>query len=216
MTAFIDITLPVRPGMLVWPGDEAVRVDRMRGVFIGDMERGDAYNLSRLVMGLHAGTHLDAPLHFLRHGNDVTSLPLETAVGPCRVIEIAHRPVIDRRDLEPFSPREGERLIFKTRNSSSAWWREEFDGDYANLTPAAARYLAERGLLLVGIDYLSVAPWGEGTEEVHRALLEAGVWILEGLDLRGVEPGDYELLCLPLKVEKGEGAPARAILKPLP
>jgi len=195
--------------MTVWPGDEEVRVERTL-----DAAQGAPYNLSRVCMGLHAGTHVDAPLHFLPDGADVAAMPPEVGMGPARVVEIPGSPDIDREDIEPLSPREGERIIFKTRNSRRAWWEEPFDPDYAHLNVRAARYLAERGVLLVGMDYLSVGPYGEGAEEVHLALLQAGVWILEGLDLRGVEPGDYELVCLPLRVEKGEGAPARAILRP--
>lgn len=211
MAQFIDISLPFRPGMITWPGDEEFRLERVL-----ELGRGGSFNLSRISMGLHAGTHLDAPLHFLPGGMDISSMPPAVGVGPCRVVEIPDRPHIDREDLEPLHPQEGERMLFKTRNSLSAWWERPFDPRYACLTVEAARYLAERGVILVGIDYLSVAPFEEREAgEVHRLLLEAGVWILEGLNLRGVEPGDYELFCLPLKVENGDGAPARAILSPL-
>lgn len=207
---FIDISLPLRSGMITWPGDEEVRVERTL-----DMGKGDPYNLSRLRLSLHAGTHLDAPLHFMSGGMDISSMPLEVGVGPCRVVGIPDRLRIDREDLESLSPQEGERILFKTRNSTRAWWQEPFVEDYVHLSREAAAYLAERGVLLVGIDYLSVGPFGKGAEEVHLELLEAGVWILEGLNLCEVEPGDYELICLPLRVANGEGSPARAILKTL-
>lgn len=210
-TRFIDISLPLRSGMITWPGDEEVRVERTL-----DMEKGDPYNLSRLCLSLHAGTHLDAPLHFLSGGMDISSMPLEATIGPCRVVGITGRPHIDREDVEPLSPREGERILFKTRNSTRAWWQEPFTEDYVHLSREGAAYLAERGVLLVGMDYLSVGPFGAGAEDVHQELLKAGVWVLEGLNLCEVEPGDYELLCLPLRVENGEGAPARAILRPFP
>lgn len=211
MPGLVDITLPLRTGMITWPGDEAVRVERVL-----ELERGDPYNLSRMRLGLHAGTHIDAPLHFLAGGPDIASMPLEVGLGPARVVEITYRLDIKPADLEPLSPREGERILFKTRNSSRAWWEEPFHPDYAHLTAEAARYLAERRVILVGIDYLSIGPFGDGAEKVHCFLLEAGIWILEGLNLMEVEPGEYELFCLPLRVANGDGAPARAILKPLP
>ncbi len=210
METYIDISLPIRSGMLTWPGDEEVLLERT-----ASLDRGDPYNLSRLRLGLHAGTHIDSPLHFLPRGEDVASMPPDAGIGPARVVEVVKSSKIGRADLEPLSPRRGERLLLKTLNSRRAWWEEPFDPHYAHLDAGAARYLAERGIMLVGVDYLSVGPYGEGAEEVHRLLLEAGVWILEGLDLTRVEPGDYELFCLPLRVANGEGSPARAILKTL-
>lgn len=210
MNAYFDISLPVKSGMLTWPGDEEVLLERTLS-----LERGDPCNLSRLRMGLHAGTHLDAPLHFLPRGEDIASMPPEAGIGPARLVEIPGNRVIGRVDLEPFSPRRGERLLLKTLNSRDSWWERPFDPHYAHLDPGAAAYLAERGILLLGVDYLSVGPFGERAGEVHRLLLEAGIWILEGLDLGAVEPGDYELICLPLRVANGDGSPARAILRTL-
>jgi len=210
MSVYIDISLTLRKGMITWPGDEEVSLER-----IFSLHLGDPYNLSRLRVGLHAGTHVDAPLHFLPGGADVASMPLEAGIGPARVVELSESRVIGRADLEPLTPREGERLLIKTLNSRRVWWEEPFDPHYAHLDQGAAAYLAERGIKLVGLDYLSVGPFGEEAGEVHRKLLEAGVWILEGLDLTAVEPGDYELVCLPLRVANGDGSPARAILKTL-
>lgn len=211
MESYLDISLVLRNGMLTWPGDEEVRVERTL-----DMDHGDPYNLSRIRLGLHAGTHFDAPLHYLTGGADIAFMPPEVGIGPARVVEVANHREIAAADLETLSPRQGERLLLKTLNSRRPWWKEPFNPHYAHLTVDAARYLSERGIRLLGIDYLSVGPHGEGSGEVHRLLLEAGIWILEGLDLTRVEPGDYELLCLPLKVANGDGSPARAMLKALP
>lgn len=208
MSTYIDVSLPLKSGMLTWPGDEDVLLKR-----IFSLERGDPYNLSRLRMGLHAGTHLDAPLHFLPRGEDIASMPPEAGIGPARIVEIPGKRAIGRADLEPFSPHRGERFLIKTLNSRDAWWERPFDPNYAHLKPDAAAYLAERRIRLLGVDYLSVGPFGEEAAEVHRLLLEAGIWILEGLILGEVEPGDYELICLPLRVANGDGSPARAILR---
>lgn len=207
---WIDVTLPLRCGMVRWPDDEPVRVEKTR-----DLERGDGYNLSRVSMSLHAGTHVDAPLHFLAGGAGIDAMPLSATVGPARVIEILDPVAIGPAELEQHAIRAGERILFKTANSERARKAEAFLEDYVYLSLPAALRLAERGVLAVGVDYLSVGPFSEGAREVHVALLEAGIWIIEGLDLSGVEPGDYELICLPLRFERGDGAPARAILRPL-
>lgn len=207
---WIDITLPLRNGMVRWPSDEPLRVERTHG-----LERGDGYNLSRVSMSLHAGTHVDAPLHFLPGGSGIDDMPLAATVGPARVIEIRDTAAIGPEELEEHGIRAGERILFKTANSERARGTDAFLEDYVHLTLPAARHLAERRVLAVGVDYLSVGPFAEGAQEVHVALLEAGIWIIEGLDLSGVEPGDYELICLPLRFERGDGAPARAILRPL-
>ncbi len=208
---WIDVTATIHSGMPHWPGDEDVAVER-----ILDLERGDPYNLSRMVMGLHAGTHVDAPLHFIPGGAGVEEIAPRSLIGPARVLEIKGVSAITGVDLGSHSIKEGERILLKTDNSRRSWEEGPFREDYAALSLEGAQYLARKRVSLVGIDYLSIAPFGEEAADVHRALLEARVVILEGLVLSGVEPGDYELVCLPLKVARGDGAPARAMLRPLP
>ena len=188
----IDVSVPVRPGMITYPGDPEVRLERVSS--IGD---GDVVNLSRLDLGVHSGTHVDAPLHFLDGGRGVETLPLDVLVGPCVVVD----------GLDPAAvPAGAERVLFKTSNSR-LWERAEFSEDFVALDAEAARALVAAGVRLVGIDYLSI-----GDEEAHRVLLGAGVVAVEGLDLREVEPGEYRLVCAPLKLEGAEGAPARVLL----
>jgi arylformamidase len=188
----VDVSVPVRPGMIVYPGDPEVRLER-----VSSIEDGDGFNLSRLDLGVHSGTHVDAPLHFLADGAAVETLPLDVLVGPCVVV--------DGHDAAAV-PRGAERVLFKTQNGR-LWERDEFTEDFAELDGEAARALVAAGVRLVGIDYLSI-----GDEEAHRILLGAGVIAVEGLDLREVEPGEYRLVCAPLKLEGAEGAPARVLL----
>jgi arylformamidase len=188
----IDVSVPVRPGMITYPGDPEVRLERVSS--IGD---GDVVNLSRLDLGVHSGTHVDAPLHFVDGGASVETLPLDVLVGPCVVVD-----GLDTAAVPPGA----ERVLFKTTNSR-LWERAEFSEDFVALDAAAARELVERGVRLVGIDYLSI-----GDEEAHRVLLGAGVVAVEGLDLREVEPGEYRLVCAPLRLVGAEGAPARVLL----
>jgi arylformamidase len=188
----VDVSVPVRPGMIVYPGDPEVRLERVRAIADGDVA-----NLSRLDLGVHSGTHVDAPLHFVEGGGTVETLPLDVLVGPCFVVD----------SLDPEAvPAGAERVLFKTPNSR-LWELDEFSEDFVALDAEAARALVERGVRLVGIDYLSI-----GDEEAHRVLLGAGVVAVEGLDLRAVEPGEYHLVCAPLKLEGAEGAPARVLL----
>jgi arylformamidase len=194
--------------MLHWPGDGAVRVERTQS-----MDDGAQANLSRVEMSAHTGTHMDAPLHFIADGAPIDSMPLETTVGPARVIEIEDAEAVRAEELSRHELRRGERLLLKTRNSSRPWADEEFREDFVHIEPEAAELIAGAGVRLVGVDYLSVGGMESG-RQTHQALLGAGVWIIEGLYLSGVEPGDYELLCLPLRLMGAEGAPARALLRP--
>jgi len=207
---WLDITMTVRSGMVHWPGDEDVAIERTE-----DLERGGPYNLSRAVMSLHSGTHVDAPLHFISNGRGIDEMPPSATVGPARVIEIRDPVSIKTSELEAHAIERGERILFKTANSYRIRDTDAFVEDFVYLSEPAAGFLAQKGIVAVGIDYLSIGPYGEDASGIHKALLEAGIWIIEGLDLTGVEPGDYELVCLSLKVERGDGAPARAILRPL-
>ncbi len=206
--AWIDISIPLRNGMVHWPSDPAFQIER-----VFDREKGDPATVSKMTLCVHAGTHMDAPLHFIRNATPIDRIPLDAALGPARVIQIDDPKSIRREDLLQYGIAAGERILFKTRNSDYAWNSDAFDENFVFISQDAARYLAECRIRCVGVDYLSVGGFREDGPETHHALLEAGIWIIEGLNLSGIEPGAYELACLPLKLMGAEGAPARAILR---
>jgi arylformamidase len=193
----IDISVPIRPGMVTYPGDPEVRLER-----VDSIADGAAANISRLDFGVHTGTHVDAPVHFLDGAGGADELELHVLNGPCEVV------ATERLDESAVAavPDGAERVLFKTANSE-LWALDRFPDEFERLNGPAAEALVERGVRLVGVDYLSV-----GDEEAHHTLLGAGVVPVEGLDLRGVEPGSYDLHCLPLRLVGSDGAPARAIL----
>ncbi|MEX1248884.1 MAG: cyclase family protein [Anaerolineales bacterium] len=204
-----DVSLNISPDMPVWPGDGGILIRR-----IDKMEDGAAANVSRMEMGVHTGTHVDAPYHFLKDGHTVESLPLKILVGRAYVIHLSDDvdvitpEVLEAADIPPRT----RRVLIRTRNSKQ--WAKEyraFQKNFVAIDVRAADYLVRRGVKLVGVDYLSVAPFGEGTP-THVALLKAGVVIVEGLNLAQVSQGRYNFFCLPLKLNGSDGAPARAIL----
>jgi arylformamidase len=199
-----DISVPIRDGMLHYAGNPPVHVTRVESI-----SAGDPTNVSELDLGAHSATHVDAPVHFLAGGAGTESLPLEILIGPAEVVDAtvatSALDLATVRTLE-LPPRGSERILFKTRNSQ-LWSRNDFTRDFVRLDGEAAALLLERGVKLLGIDYLSI-----GDAEAHRTLLSAGVVCIEGLDLREIEPGSYELICLPLKLVGLDGAPARAVL----
>ena len=205
---WLDVSLPLRTGMVHWPGDPGIRVERVK-----ELSRGDDCTLSAISMGAHSGTHMDAPSHFLRGAPNLDSLSLEATVGRARVLAIRNPEEITPEELRQHRIRRGERLLFKTRNSTR--WRKSgaFVKDFVFISAAAARLLAERGVALVGIDYLSVGGFTRDGRETHEILLGAGIWVVEGLDLSRVRPGPVDFVCLPIRLAEGEGAPARAILR---
>ncbi|MEA3351468.1 MAG: cyclase family protein [Chloroflexota bacterium] len=204
-----DISLTIHPSLPTWPGDPKIKLER-----ISKIEDGADANVTHISAGVHIGTHVDAPYHFL--GGDaptVERLPLDVLTGPAEVIHCPDVGTITADVLRAASiPAQATRLLFKTRNSE-LWARgeTEFQQDFVALSADAAEYLVEHGIKLVGVDYLSVAPFHESVP-THRILLEAGVIAVEGLDLSGIKPGSYMLYCLPLKIQGSDGAPARAIL----
>ncbi len=205
----IDVSMPIFEGMPAFPGDPGCTVEPLLR-----LERGDAYNLSRLSLGSHAGTHVDPPRHFLTGGATVDRLDLEGLNGPCEVLDVpADRSSIGPDELGSL-PRGTRRVLLRTANSAR-WARGlEFFDDYVTLSLRAATALAEAGVRLVGIDALSVESDPRGRFPVHRELLGRGIPILEGLLLQDAPPGRYELSCLPLAVRGGDGGPARAVLWP--
>lgn len=209
MVEYLDISLTMSPDLPHWPGSPTIELIRRR-----DMARGDAVNDSTLFCGVHTGTHVDAPLHFLANGADVTHLALDVLIGPAVVAVLPDVTSVTADDLEALNlPVDTQRLLLRTRNSEG--WRRgdrEFRSDFVALTVAAARWIAARGIRLIGVDYLSVQIF-RGDPHTHIALLEAEVVIVEGLNLAEVAPGLYELICLPLKLAGAEGAPARAVLR---
>jgi arylformamidase len=207
--AWIDISVPIRTGMVHWPGDEPV-ICELREKKRAD---GGVSRVSRLSFGSHCGTHVDAPYHFDVGDLGVDALPFDALIGVARVVSIEDDAAVHRTELEALGIQRGERLLFRTRNSLRCWATDEFVHDYVYVTPDAATFHVERGVRTVGVDYLSVGGRVDGAI-THRVLLEAGVCIVEGLDLSRVTPGEYDFVALPLRISGGDGAPARAALRP--
>jgi arylformamidase len=201
-----DVTVPLTPGMLAYPGDPPFVIEPVHGP--GEVP----YRLSRMVLTTHAGTHVDAPLHFVEGGTTVDQLPLEILLGKARVVELAVRERVERADLEALDLRDDLRVLLKTRMSGQVL-KGAYQEDHVYLTEDAAHYLAQAGIKLVGFDYLSIDRSGSGDFPAHHALLGAGVIVVEGLDLSEVEPGEYDMACLPLRVGGGDAAPARVVLR---
>jgi arylformamidase len=201
-----DISVPIHVGMPVYEGDPPCEI-----TLFSSIRRGDIANVSRLSMGTHTGTHIDAPFHFLNDGKAVHEIPLDILIGPALVIEIAEANAISRDALGSHHLEGEKRVLLKTSNSS-LWREEEFRKDFVYITEDAAGYLVDIGVNLVGIDYLSVERYGTLNPLTHLTLLGAGVVVIEGLDLSGVKPGRYELICLPLRIRGGDGSPCRAVL----
>lgn len=203
-----DITVAISDDLPVYPGDPPVEVRRLLS-----LEAGDVARVSHLSCGTHTGTHVDPPSHFVLDGTPLDELPLEVLIGPARVVDVGDAPVIDREALSRADLEGVTRVLFKTRNSRL--WREarEFASDFVYLETAAAEALVARGVRLVGIDYLSVERFNFEQPTTHLALLSREVIVVEGLDLSAVAPGDYELICLPLRIRGGDGGPARVVLR---
>lgn len=195
--------------MLRWPGDIPVEIRQTMNI-----QSGDTANVRTLSMSAHTGTHMDAPLHFVDRGESIDRMPLDATVGPARVIAIRDEKAITREELQPYDPQPGERLLFRTANSRRSWHTcRYFLKHFVHLSADAARFLADCRVRTIGVDYLSIGAYQGDGIETHQIVLSAGIWAIEGLDLSQVEPGDYDLVCLPLKIEDGDGAPARAILR---
>ncbi len=203
----IDVTVPIDSNLATYPGNTPFGLEGIKR-----LANGDSSNVSTLHLSAHAGTHVDAPRHFFDDGGGVESLALEMLCGRTRVVELTTRKAITAEDLAGFDLREDVRLLLKTANSR-LWGSPEFHKDFIGVSEGAARFLVDRGVKVVGVDYLSVEPYKTPGAPTHHVLLGAGTIVIEGLNLRDVEPGTYEMFCLPLAVVGADGAPARVILR---
>lgn len=206
-----DVTVPIRSGMPVYEGDPEVRITRTASIADGAMA-----NVSRLDLGAHTGTHIDAPVHFRDGAPGIDGLPLDLLIGQAQVLDATRFDThLDADAVASLGIAPGiERVLFKTKNSR-LWERKAFSPDFIALAESGASELIRRGVRLAGIDYLSIAP-ADDPAPVHHALLDAGVVVVEGLDLRDIVAGAYELICLPLCIVDADGAPARVVLRELP
>jgi arylformamidase len=204
-----DISVQVSDDLPVWPGDRRPLINEVM-----QLARGDVANVSEVSMNIHTGTHIDAPYHFVEKGIPAWQIPLDVLVGRALVVNVPGKDHVSAVVLESLGiPHDVRRILFRTANSGL--WRtrkSEFVPEYVALTADAASWIVARGIALVGVDYLSVQPYENNDQKTHRILLDAGVIILEGLDLSDVPAGEYNLYCLPLKMSSRDGAPARAIL----
>ena len=207
----IDISMPLKSGMVTWPGDPAVAID-----LLASIDKGSICNVTRMAMSAHTGTHMDAPRHFIQDGITMEQMPLDATIGPCRVIAIEDTAAIRRAELEPHNIQPAERILFKTANSARCYQTDAFYDDFIYVSNEAAKYLAERRVRTVGVDYISIGGFHKDLVRTHLTILGAGIWVIEGLNLSAVAPGAYDLICLPLNIPGADGAPARAILRELP
>lgn len=205
-----DVSILISEDMPIWPNDPGISME-----LTSSIARGDSANVTQLNMGVHTGTHIDAPFHFEPNGATIDKLPLEVLIGPCRVFEIPEiNEAIGLGDLEKLDFDHHIRVLFKTRNSN--WWKNGetlFQKDFVYMHLEGARFLIDRGIKLVGIDYLSIEQFGSPDHATHHLLLRNDVVILEGLNLSRISSGDYELIALPPKLKGADGAPARVVLR---
>lgn len=201
-----DVTRTLTPDMPTYSGEPGLKIDAVKRI-----AAGDTANVSRMNLGLHTGTHVDAPVHFIEGASGTDELPLDALCGPARLVHINDPHAVRVAELEGADLDGVERVLFQTRNVELID-DPAFRRDYVYVAPEAAEWLVERGVRLVGIDYLSIEAFDADQPLAHRALLGAGVVIVEGLDLRQPPPGDYELWCLPLKIAGSDGSPARVVL----
>jgi arylformamidase len=221
---YFDITLPLnkeipipppippQPGQTP-PAESKVPNPQVYRFF--DVDKGDKVTMSRIEMTSHDGTHIDSPLHFIPGGMTIDAMPYDTTIGPCRVIEIKDEKEVTVKELEPYKITAGERILFKTKNSPQVWKQRQFLGKAVAISLEAAKYLVSKKIRLVGIDFISIAAADppENVNDVHKAFLSNGIFILEALNLDGIKPGNYDLICLPIRIEKGDAGPCRVLLR---
>jgi arylformamidase len=199
---WLDISVPLTTGMVHWPGDPEPTFQRCAEA-----------NVTLCRMTAHSGTHMDAPCHFLATGEGMEAFPLSLGIGPARVLHVPETATITKADLVRKNILPGERILLRTRNALRSWHSADFQPDFAALEAAAARYLVDCGIGLLGVDYLSVGAYESDGAETHRILRGGGVWIVEGLQLGQISEGSYDLICLPLNIHGSDGAPARVVLR---
>lgn len=207
MFDWIDISATISNGMTRWPDDPEVRVSRVE-----EMGNGSEANVTEIATTAHVGTHIDAPLHFIPDGKDVASVPLEKLVGIAKVFHIKNEREISLDDIRYLDITRGDRILFRTRNSKIEWEHKPFIEDYVYLSKDAAHFLADKKINCVGIDYLSLGS-KEDDPEVHRLMLGTPIIIIEGLKLKDITPGIYDMVCLPLKIKNSDGGPCRVIIR---
>src|SRR5438874_12511713 len=203
-----DVTIPISNTMPVWPGDPAVQLSAKSHQ---SRDKTHTVRLTAIEMGSHTGTHMDAPLHMVEGGKPLNEVSLETLTGNVTVFEIDGVRSVGRRQLEPLSWGGVERVLFKTENSRH-WADGKFYEDFVYLDPDGAEFLVERGIRLVGIDYLSIDKFKSESHTSHFVLLTKDIVVLEGLNLNAVPAGEYTLLALPLNLQDADGAPTRVVL----
>lgn len=202
----IDVSRKIKPGMETWPGDKEFGIVRDSSVASGDLS-----NTSHITMGLHAGTHIDTPLHFIDGGEDVSTVDLSSFIGTVKIYELEVEKCITEDDIKDLSIARDDVIFFKTSNSDIPE-DAPFLPNYVYLDEAAAKHLVEKRIKTVGIDYLSIENYYSTDCPVHKLLLSNNISIVEGLMLKEVDAGQYFYSCLPLRIEGGEGSPVRAIL----
>ena len=203
----IDVSVPLDARLPTYPHNTPFSLEPIKRI-----ARGDSSNVSTLHMSAHSGTHVDAPRHFFDDGPGTEALALDMLIGRTRVIEVTSRTGIAAEDLDPIDFSDDVRVLIKTCNSTF-WGSPVFHEDYVGVTDSGAKHLVARGIKVVGVDYLSVEQFKNVGKPAHHVLLGAGTIVIEGLDLRDVEPGSYDMICLPLRIVGSDGAPARVVLR---
>jgi arylformamidase len=202
-----DISIPVIDKILTWPTDPVFRINQF-----ASFTKGNPCDASEISLSVHTGTHIDAPAHFIKGGASIDQWKPEITMGACRVVMIENPKEITEEELLKHNIQANERIIFKTHNSATKWWEKPFDPHFVCITPKAAAMLAKLKPLCIGIDYLSVGSPETGIE-THQHLLGAGIWLIESLDLTRIQPGNYELIFIPMNLHNADGAPGRALLR---
>jgi arylformamidase len=205
---WIDVSATVSDGMVRWPTDPAVRIYKAETIGV----HGAVANVTAISTTAHVGTHIDAPLHFIAGGEDVASVDLKALIGPAKVFHIRDTKEINYAEIKDLGIEKGDRVLFRTRNSETDWEREPFHEDYVYLATDAAKYLADKGIRCIGVDYLSLGS-KDNDPEVHMLMLSVPVIIIEGLKLGNVDAGEYDMVCLPLKIQGSDGGPSRVIIR---
>jgi arylformamidase len=206
-----DISLTLSSELISWPGEGSLELTKIYSI-----SNGDNCNVTKLSLSTHQGTHIDSPHHFIDDGRTSEDINLESLIGLCLVIDVVGCAIINKEHIDKYDFNKYKRIIFKTNNSSL--WKENikyFDKNFVSLSLEAAQYLYNKGVILVGIDYLSIEEFSSTTHAVHKVLLGNNIVIIEGLNLSDISEGCYELICLPIKLRGSDGSPARAVLREL-